>query len=111
VAVSGYTNADVTGSFTISASAVLATHTSTAATAALLVYPNPSTTGQLTLRLATLTGTGSAELLNMLGQVVRQQPLTGPAEHSFLTRGLAAGLYTLRVQAGGETLTRRVVLE
>ncbi|RZK54218.1 MAG: T9SS type A sorting domain-containing protein, partial [Hymenobacter sp.] len=111
VAVSGYGNADATGTFGISATALLATHTSASATAALQVYPNPSATGQLTLRLATLAGPGTAELLNALGQVVRQQPLAGPAEQQLSTQGLAAGLYTLRVQANGEVLTRKVVLQ
>lgn len=110
VAVSGYANADATGTFTISAAAVLATHTSTAATAALSVYPNPSSMGQLAVRLATLTGSASAELLNALGQVVRQQALAGPSEQLFVTQGLAAGLYTLRVQAGSEVLTRKVII-
>jgi hypothetical protein len=111
VAVSGYANADVTGSFTISATALLATHTSAAATAALAVYPNPSGAGQLFVRLATLSGAASAELLNALGQVVRQQALAGPSEQLLSTQGLAAGLYTLRVQAGTEVLTRKVVLQ
>ncbi|MDO7854461.1 T9SS type A sorting domain-containing protein [Hymenobacter convexus] len=80
-------------------------------TEALLVFPNPSSTGQLTLRLAGPTGPGQATLLNAMGQTVRRQQLSGAAEQTFSTRALAAGLYTLRVTVGTQVLTRKVVLE
>jgi hypothetical protein len=80
-------------------------------TEALLVYPNPSNSGQLTLRLAASAGAGQATLLNALGQTVRHQALNGAAEQTFSTRSLAAGLYTLRVTVGEQVLTRKVVLE
>ncbi|WP_216690519.1 beta strand repeat-containing protein [Hymenobacter siberiensis] len=109
VAVSGYGSADVTGSFSI-----LSLPTATRAQAdtdALLVYPNPSNTGQLTLRLSGLSGTGQATLLNALGQVVATKALSGTAEQTLSTHGLATGLYTLRVTVAGQVLTRKVVLE
>ena len=109
VAVSGYGSNDTRGAFTIAATAVLATRTSNSA--ALTVFPNPSSTGQLTLRLAASAGTGSVALVNSLGQLVRQQPLTNATEQPVSTIGLAAGLYTLRVQLGGEIITRKVVLQ
>jgi hypothetical protein len=110
MAVSGFNSSDPTGAFTISATAILATRNTNSA--ALAVFPNPSATGQLTLRLATgLNSTGTVQLLNALGQVVKQQALTAAAEQQLLTTGLAAGLYTLRVQAGAEVLTRKVVLQ
>jgi hypothetical protein len=108
VAVSGYGSNDTGGQFTIAATAVLATRTSN--NAALSVFPNPSSTGQLTLRLAA-AGTGSVALLNPLGQLVRQQPLVAAAEQQLSTVGLAAGLYTLRVRVGSEIITRKVVLQ
>ena len=108
VAVSGYGSNDTGGTFTIAATAVLATRTSNSA--ALAVFPNPSATGQLTLRLAA-SGPGSVALVNSLGQLVHQQPLTNAAEQQVSTRGLAAGLYTLRVQSGSEIITRKVVLQ
>ena len=111
VAVSGRGSSDVTGAFTISASNVLAARAQ-AETDALLVYPNPSGTGQLTLRLSGLSGPATATLLNALGQVVQTQALRGgPAEHSLTTRGLATGVYTLRVAVADRVLTRKVVLE
>ncbi|MBU6119989.1 beta strand repeat-containing protein [Hymenobacter siberiensis] len=109
VAVSGYGSSDTAGSFTI-----LSLPTATRAQAdtdALLVYPNPSNTGQLTLRLSGLSGTGQATLLNALGQVVATKALSGTAEQTLSTHGLATGLYTLRVTVAGQVLTRKVVLE
>ncbi|MBF9221974.1 T9SS type A sorting domain-containing protein [Hymenobacter ruricola] len=110
VAVSGFGASDTPGPFTIRLAVVLGTRSS--ASTALSVYPNPSATGALTLRLATGTaGTGTVELLNALGQVVKHQALAGTGEQQLATRGLAAGLYTLRVRAGAEVLTRKVVLQ
>jgi hypothetical protein len=108
VAVSGFGASDTPGPFTIALGVITATRT--AASTALSVYPNPGGTGQLTLRLASGTA-GTVELLNALGQVVQRQPLAGTAEQAVSTRGLAAGLYTLRVQAGAEVLARKVVLQ
>ncbi|MBH8559282.1 beta strand repeat-containing protein [Hymenobacter negativus] len=110
VAVSGYNSADATGSFTIAATALLGTRAQTNSTA-LAVFPNPSATGSLTLQLARPLGLGTVELLNALGQVVQRQPLAAAPAQTLPTTGLAAGLYTLRVQAGGEVLTRKVVLQ
>jgi hypothetical protein len=109
VAISGYGSADTQGAFTISTTVV--TGTRHAANYLLTVFPNPSTTGLLTLRLAgSAAGAGTAELLNSLGQSVLRQPLSGP-EAQLSTRGLAAGLYTLQVRAGGQVMTRKVELQ
>ena len=110
VAVSGFGPSDATGAFTVRATNVLATQAK-ADTEALLVFPNPSSTGQLTLRLSGFAGAGQASLLNALGQVVLTKALSGTAEQTLSTRGLAAGLYTLRLTVAGQTLTRKVVLE
>ena len=109
VAVSGYSSSDTPGNFTI-----LGTVTSTKAQAdtdALLVYPNPSNTGQLTLRLSTVSTAGQATLLNALGQVVATKHLSPTTEQTLSTHGLATGVYTLRVTVAGQVLTRKVVLE
>jgi hypothetical protein len=110
VAVSGYGSSDTAGPFTIAVRLATGARAQ-AETDALLVYPNPSSTGQLTLKLAGLNGTSHATLLNALGQVVLTKNLTAAAEQTLSTHGLAAGLYTLRVVANGQTLTRKVVLE
>ena len=109
-AVSGFASADLGGAFTLTATALLANRPQVNA-AALLVYPNPSNTGQLALRLNGLSGNGNATLLNALGQVVRTQKLNLANEQTLTTRGLATGVYTLRVQAGADVFTRKVVLE
>ena len=111
VAVSGFGSSDVTGAFTLAGSGLATATTARAETSALLVFPNPSATGQLTLRLASPHGPGSASLRNALGQLVRTAPLSGTAEQVLSTRGLAAGLYTLRVSVDGNVLTRKVVIE
>jgi hypothetical protein len=107
--ISGYGSSDVTGAFGITAT-VLASHAQ-AETDALVVYPNPSHDGHLTLRLQHPTGPGHATLLNALGQPVRFLKLGSGSEQRLPTQGLAAGVYTLRVQLGAEVLTRKVVLE
>lgn len=93
-----------TGTFT-----PLATARPTAAEVAL--YPNPAH-GSFTVQLPAALGPVQAELLNALGQVVRR-PAAGLAGGSFPveTSGLAAGVYTLRLQVGGAALARRVVVE
>ena len=111
VAVSGYGSSDTEGSFTLTGSGLATAIKTQAETSALLVFPNPSNTGQLTLRLAGLPGAGQASLLNALGQLVRKAPLAGTTDQVLSTRGLAAGVYTLRVAVDGKILTRKVVLE
>jgi hypothetical protein len=111
VAVSGYANGDTPGAFTIAGATVTAARVQ-AESSSLLVFPNPSNTGQLTVRLSGLHGAMRATLLNALGQVVYQQSLpNGTTEQVLNTRGFATGLYTLRVVVGDEVLTRKVVLE
>ena len=110
VAVSGYGSSDAPGTFILRATS-LATQAQ-AETTALLVYPNPSNTGQLALRLDAGHAAGLATLLNALGQPVRTLDLSArTAEHHLATTGLAAGVYTLRVSMGHEVLTRKVVLQ
>ncbi|MDO7854462.1 CUB domain-containing protein [Hymenobacter convexus] len=111
VAVNGAGSSDAAGIFTISATNVLNATKTQANTDALVVYPNPSNTGQLTIKLNELRGAGQVTLFNSLGQAVRAQGLTGAAEQTLSTQALAAGLYTLRVTVGEQVLTRKVVLE
>ncbi|MBO2012918.1 T9SS type A sorting domain-containing protein, partial [Hymenobacter negativus] len=111
IAVSGYGSSDAQGSFTIAGTALVTAARTQVNTDALLVYPNPSNTGQLTLKLSGISGASQAALLNALGQVVVTKNLTTAAEQTLSTRNLAAGVYTLRVTAGTQVLTRKVVLE
>ena len=111
VAVSGYGSSDTAGPFTIAATGIVTATRAQTETDALLVYPNPSHTGQLTLQRSGASATGQARLLNALGQVVRTTALRAAAEQTIDTHGLAAGVYTLLVDANNQTLTRKVVLE
>jgi hypothetical protein len=103
------------GRFTLqfSAATALAAAASLSATE-VTVYPNPAH-GRFTV-LVPAVATASAvqaELLNTLGQVVRRQSASLPATGAILTvetAGLTTGVYTLRLQAGGSTIAKRVVL-
>jgi hypothetical protein len=79
------------------------------------IYPNPAH-GSFTVTVPTVTGATQVhvELVNALGQVLRQQSAALPASGaSFVVpaTGLAAGVYVLRLQAGNTTLTKRVVIQ
>ena len=111
LAVSGYGSSDAAGAFTITGTGLVTANRAQADADALLVYPNPSSSGLLTLQLSGLGGASHATLLNALGQRVRTKTLNAAAEQTLDTHGLAAGVYTLRVEAGTQVLTRKVVLE
>ncbi|WP_206986162.1 fibronectin type III domain-containing protein [Hymenobacter telluris] len=115
VSVSGYSSSDFPGSFSLQlGQGVLATRNELP-NGQVAVYPNPSNTGQLTLRIAgATTTTAQASLFNALGQQVLTQAVSlrsGTAEQPLAVRTLAKGLYTLRVQVDGLFITRKVVLE
>ena len=111
VAVAGGSNITPTGPFSIVVNGVLAAGPASSPDA-LAVYPTPASAGLLTLRFSTAHALGQATLVNGLGQVVRQYALPANAtEHPLGVRGLAAGVYTLRVAVAGAVLTRRVLVE
>ena len=80
--------------------------------AGLSLAPNPAH-GTATVLVPALPGTSTATftLLDALGRAIRTQtaPANAPAELDL--NGLAPGLYAVRVQAGGSTATRRLVVE
>ena len=80
------------------------------AAADVAIYPNPARDG-FTVHLPTDFAASQAELLNSLGQVVRRPAVGGATSFRVETNGLAAGLYTLRLQASGAALARRVAVE
>jgi len=85
------------------------------ADATTALYPNPAQ-GAFTVLLPAIAGatTVQADLLNPLGQIVRRQQvsLAGNSTHlTFETVGLAAGVYTVRLQAGPTGLVRRVTVQ
>ena len=78
------------------------------------LFPNPAHTA-FTLKLPPLSSTtATATLLNALGQTVSTRTVAlapGGTAVPYATAGLAPGLYTLRVLAGGEATALRVVVE
>ncbi len=77
----------------------------------LLVYPNPTPDGRLTLELTGPQAKASQlEVLNALGQVVLGRTLA-PGTAPLSLAGLAPGVYTLRAHTEQGVLTQRVVRE
>ncbi len=79
------------------------------------VYPNPAH-DRFTLTLPPVAGQQEvrATLVNALGQVVNTRTLALPATGTtaaYATSGLAAGVYALRLTAGSQTATLRVVVQ
>ena len=79
------------------------------------LYPNPAH-GRFVVELPALTGASRVEatLLNALGQQVRTQRQALNAQGTTLefgTENLAAGVYSLRLQAGELQVVKRVVVE
>ena len=75
----------------------------------LTLAPNPAHDA-FTVQLPAGLLPTSAELLNTLGQVVRR-PAVSAGSFKVETNGLAPGIYTLRLLAGGAALARRVMVE
>jgi hypothetical protein len=76
----------------------------------LALYPNPTRSGQATLLVPTGTAPGQVQVLDALGRLVRQQSLTAGGATTLRLAGLPAGVYMVRVQAGNEQATRRLVV-
>lgn len=106
----------VLGRFTLLFSPATPLATTPALAPALVgIYPNPAH-GSFTVTVPTVAGATQvhAELMNALGQVLRQQSAALPASGaSFVVPAteLAPGVYVLRLQAGNTTLTKRVVIQ
>ena len=108
--------ASITGRFTLHFAARSVLATSSALTAAqVTLYPNPAHQSFTVLVPAVAGATQlHADLLNALGQVVRRQDAALAAAGARLAvdaTGLAAGIYTLRLQVGAATLAKRVVIQ
>jgi hypothetical protein len=108
----------VTNSFGCSSPASVATVVTTTragiAGASLLVYPNPTPTGQLTLELSGFRSTTQLAVLDALGRVVRSEKLpatTGVVTHALDLSGMAPGVYLLRLTNADGVETRRLVRE
>ena len=79
------------------------------ATAAVLLYPNP-TANDVTCSLALLpTGTYAVQVLSLTGQVLSTTQLRADEPQALHLTDLPAGLYLVHVQGGGLSLTQRVM--
>ena len=88
---------------------VTASRTALAGTS-LNVYPNPATTGTLTVELVGYSQPVTLTLLNALGQQVLTRVVAGNAKPTLPLNGLTAGVYVLRATTAGGTDTRRIVV-
>ncbi|MDO7853989.1 pectinesterase family protein [Hymenobacter convexus] len=98
------------------ASVALATTSARALAGQLQLFPNPTSTSfRVQLPAVSSKAAVSATLINTLGQTVRTQRLSAangqPIDAEFDVRGLAAGVYTLRLNVDGTPVTRKVVVE
>ncbi|MGY3091161.1 hypothetical protein ACVWYF_004227 [Hymenobacter sp. UYAg731] len=90
---------------------VTATQTASLTGVSLLVYPNPTPNGSLTLELRGPRATASQlVVLNSLGQVVHTSTIAAGSA-SLNLANLASGVYTFRVKTTEGVLTQRVVRE
>ncbi|MBD2713615.1 fibronectin type III domain-containing protein [Microvirga sp. STR05] len=116
VSVSGFASNDAQGPFTIQLRPVLSTGKGELPGGEVSVFPNPSHNGTLNLAIrgAGAVKTAQALLFNSLGQQVLTKTVVvraGAVQQALPVQGLAKGLYTLRVQVGEHTITRKVVLD
>ena len=90
---------------------VTGTQTAALTGVSLLVYPNPTPNGSLTLELRGPRATASQlVVLNSLGQVVHTS-IIAAGSASLNLANLASGVYTFRVKTTEGVLTQRVVRE
>ena len=90
---------------------VTGTQTATLNGVSLLLYPNPTPDGRLTLELrGARAAAAPLRVLNALGQVVRTTTLAVGTSTLDLS-ALVAGVYTVRVQTPQGVLTQRVMRE
>ncbi|MBF9219580.1 T9SS type A sorting domain-containing protein [Hymenobacter ruricola] len=75
----------------------------------LSIFPNPAH-GRATVQLPAVAGTATLTILDALGRAVRTQTATG-SQTELNLRGLAPGLYAVRVATGGTSATQRLVVE
>ncbi|TXI81547.1 MAG: T9SS type A sorting domain-containing protein [Flavobacteriales bacterium] len=103
-----------TGNFNFTQELVSATNVAEAADQALVVYPNPSTNGQLNIVLDQEVRNGTLTVLDRAGRLVKQQVVNGTGVLSTVPvdiTGVEAGLYLVRLEAAGMVFTTRVVVE
>jgi len=78
--------------------------------AGIAVYPNPVREGAVTVAVPEHEGTAAIDLVDVSGRTVRHLSLSqGERSVSFDMQNLLPGVYLVRIQAGGQATTRRLV--
>ena len=72
------------------------------------VAPNPATEGFFTITLADASAEATAQVVNALGQVVYNASFVG---NTTVSKNLAAGVYTVRVNSNGTVKTSKLVVK
>jgi hypothetical protein len=106
---------DATGAYKFTKATTAGTRAQNAALLGLALAPNPAQ-GALSVMYDLPTAAAAAiSVQNLLGQSVRQfsavRQAAGQQEQRLSLQGLAAGLYVVRLQAGAQTQTARLVVE
>lgn len=73
------------------------------------LFPNPAS-GFVTVRNASHLPMKQITILNTIGAVVRQEAATGNAEQRLDVKGLAAGIYQVRIELEGATLVQKLYI-
>lgn len=82
--------------------------------AQLVVYPNPTSNGQVTLVMDATSSTAVLSVHDMSGKLVAEQllnGLSGMVQRTIDLGGLPQGMYLARLQADGTTTTARLIIE
>ncbi|MGI4867044.1 MAG: T9SS type A sorting domain-containing protein [Janthinobacterium lividum] len=104
---------DIDGTETLSP--VVALAATDAAASGFALYPNPTSTGAVSLSLGTSVADGTVVIYSTVGQVVRQQAVSsasGQPDPTLSTKGLPNGIYQVVLRDGsGQSLgTQRLVI-
>lgn len=80
---------------------------------ALNIYPNPATEKLVIEQLPEITQAATVQLYNVVGQKMYEQAQVQlhSANHVIDVSNLAAGMYLLQVQAEGQTMQQKIVIE
>ena len=103
-----------TGDITFTQELVSATGIDEMAAVSAVIYPNPVRDGAVSLVLDAASANITVSLVDLGGQVVNQQRIAqvnGLQQHQLNVGGLAAGLYTVRIQGDGINTATRLVIE
>ncbi|MCF8367630.1 MAG: T9SS type A sorting domain-containing protein [Bacteroidales bacterium] len=74
---------------------------------AVMIYPNP-TVNKLNVKAD--AEINSIELFNMMGQLIERHIVSG-SEYQFSTEGFESGMYIIKIELDGKTMTERITIK